>query len=117
MNLVENCIYLDSFDIEDKADILNNELLPYLRLKNVLDVRDIIKLDHYGNDPIHKHHHQYEYFKELIFEWEAFNDGYIKHYLGGDAQSQIVSSTSSSHFACDSKNINLIYDSKSFLMS
>ena len=104
VNPIENCIYLDSFDIEDKADILNNELLPYLLwLKNVSDVSDIIKLDRYGNDPIHKSHHQYEYFKEVILEWEAFNDGYIKHYLGGDAQSQIVSSTSSSHFACDSK--------------
>ena len=72
MNPIENCIYLDSFDIEDKADILNNELLPYLlRLKNVSDV--------------HKA-------KLLVPQVQAI-------------------------LLVIQKNINWIYDSKSFLMS
>lgn len=74
-NPLENCIYPQTFDVNQGDSILIEELLPYLtHLSGSLDAREVIKFDRYGLEPIQYGHELYTQFKVVIDTWVKGDD-------------------------------------------
>ena len=74
INPQENCIYPSTFDTFKEDNTLLHDLLPYLhRLDEALDIRNVVQIERFGQNPVVSGHPLYTRMQIMISEYTEKN--------------------------------------------
>lgn len=85
VNSASNCIFPQSFNVDEEDDVLMGKLYPYLvALQHESDVRGVLTPYPYGQNPIVEGHELYNHVHGIVDDWKEENQRWSdKHYSTG----------------------------------